>query len=99
MDSWYPRDNFTAENLRELDMNLLLNNVQTIPVKITIMLMLMFLSNSFFISFMKIKSEKLTVFRLPFFYENEKRMRVLKIQSTTLLNIKTVVKYWFFILR
>ena len=93
MDSWYPRDNFTAENLRELDMNLLLNNVQTIPVKITIMLILMFLSNSFFISFVKIKNEKLTVFHLPFFYENEKRLRVLKIQSTTLLNIKMVVKY------
>ena len=42
---------------------------------------------------MKIKNEKLTVFRLPFFYENEKRMRVLRIQSTTFLNIKMVVKY------
>ena len=93
MDSWYPRDHFTAENLRELDMNLLLNNVQTIPVKITIMLILTFLTNSFFISFVKIKNEKLTVFHLPFFYENEKRLRVLKIQSTTLLNIKMVVKY------
>ena len=93
MDSWCPGNHFTAENLRELDMNLLLNNVQNILVKITIMLILMLLSNSFFISFMKIKNEKLTVFRLPFFYENEKRMRVLRIQSTTLLNIKMVVKY------
>ena len=93
MDSWCPGNHFTAENLRELDMNLLLNNVQNILVKITIMLILMLLSNSFFISFMKIKNEKLTVFRLPFFYENEKRMRVLRIQSTTFLNIKMVVKY------
>ena len=93
MDSWCPGNHFTAENLRELDMNLLLNNVQNILVKITIMLILMLLSNSFFISFMKIKNEKLTVFRLPFFYENEKRTRVLRIQSTTLLNIKMVVKY------
>ena len=41
---------------------------------------------------MKMKSEKRTVFRFPFFYENEKQMRVLKIQSKTLLNMKLVVK-------
>ena len=44
-----------------------LNNVQTILVKITIILT--FLSNSFFNSFMIIKNEKRTVFRFPFFYE------------------------------
>ena len=42
---------------------------------------------------MKMKNEKRTVFRFPFFYKNEKRIRVLKIQSKTLLNIKIVVKY------
>ena len=41
---------------------------------------------------MKMKNEKRTVFRFPFFYENEKRMRVLKI-----LNMKMVVKYLNFI--
>ena len=43
------------------------------------------------------KNEKRTVFRFPFFYENEKRMRVLKIQSKTLLNMKMVVKYLNFV--
>ena len=42
---------------------------------------------------MKMKNEKRTVFRFLFFYENEKRMRVLKIQRKTLLNMKMVVKY------
>ena len=46
------------KNLRGLDKNLLLNNVQTIPVKITIKLILIFLSNAFFNFFMKIKNEK-----------------------------------------
>ena len=32
---------------------------------------------------MKMKNEKRTVFRFPFFYENEKGMRVLKIQSNS----------------
>ena len=40
-------DRCTAESLRGLDTNLLLNNVQTILVKITIKLILIFLSNSF----------------------------------------------------
>ena len=61
-----------------LDTNLLVDNVQTILVKITIKLILIFLSNSFFNFFMKMKKEKWTVFRFPFFYEKEKRMRVLK---------------------
>ena len=46
---------------------------------------------------MKMKNEKQTVFRFPFFYENEKRMRVLKIQSKTLLNMKMVGKYLNFV--
>ena len=37
---------------------------------------------------MKMKSEKRTVFRFPFFYENEKRVKVLKIQRKNLLNMK-----------
>ena len=37
------------------------------------------------------KNEKRTVFRFPFFYENEKRMKLLKIQSKNLLNMKMVV--------
>ena len=63
-----------------LDKNLLVDNVQTILVKITIKLILIFLSNSFFNFFMKMKKEKWTVFRFPFFYEKEKRMRVLKFE-------------------
>ena len=46
---------------------------------------------------MKMKNEKRTAFRFPFFYENKKRMRVLKIQSKTLLNMKMVVKYLNFV--
>ena len=46
---------------------------------------------------MKMKNEKRTVFRFPFFYENEKRMRVLKIQSKTLSNMIMVVKYLNFV--
>ena len=42
---------------------------------------------------MKMKNEKRTVFRFPLFYENEKRIRVLKIQSKILLNMKMAVKY------
>ena len=40
---------------------------------------------------MKMKPEKRNVFRFLFFYENEKQMRVLKIQIKTLLNMKMVV--------
>ena len=57
----------------------------------------MFLSNSFFNSFMKMKNKKWIVFRFPFFYENKKWMRVLKIQRKTLLNMKMVVKYLKFV--
>ena len=61
------------------------------------MLILIFLSNSFFNSFIKMKNEKRSVFRFPFFYENEKQMRVLKIQTKTLLNMKMIVKYLNFV--
>ena len=39
------------------------------------------------------KNEKRTVFRFPFFYENEKRMKVLTIQRKNLLSMKMVVSY------
>ena len=39
------------------------------------------------------KNEKRTVFRFPFFYENEKRMKVLKIHRKNLLNMKMVASY------
>ena len=39
------------------------------------------------------KNEKRTVFRFPFFYEDEKRIKVLKIQRKNLLNMKMVVSY------
>ena len=41
---------------------------------------------------MKTKNKKRTVFRFPFFYENEKRMRALKIQSKNVLNMKMEAK-------
>ena len=43
------------------------------------------------------KNEKRTVFRFPFFYENEKRVKVLKIQRKNLLNMKMVVNYLNFV--
>ena len=46
---------------------------------------------------MKVKNQRQTVFRFPFFYKNEKRMRVLKSQNKTLLNMKMVVKYLNFV--
>ena len=39
------------------------------------------------------ENEKRTVFHCPCFYENEKRMKVLKIQTKNLLNMKMVVSY------
>ena len=56
-DSWYPHDHCTVENLRGLDTNLLLNNVETILVKITIKLILILLPNSCFNTFIKMKNE------------------------------------------
>ena len=43
------------------------------------------------------KNEKQTVFRFPFSYENEKRMKLLKIQRKNLLNMKMVVNYLNFV--
>ena len=62
-----------------------------------IKLILICLSNSFFNFFIKMKNEKRTVFRFPFFYENEKRMKILKIQRKNLLNMKMVVNYLNFV--
>ena len=53
-----PRNNFSVENLSGLDTNLLLNGVFFILAKITAKLILIFLSNSFFNSFMKMKNKK-----------------------------------------
>ena len=60
-----------------------------------IKLILICLSNLFFNFFIKVKSEKRTVFRC--FYENEKQMKVLKIQRKNLLNIRMVVSYLNFV--
>ena len=43
------------------------------------------------------KNEKRTVFRFPFFYENEKQMKVLIIQRKNLLDMKMVVSYLNFV--
>ena len=48
---------------------------------------------------MKTKNEKRTVFHFPFFYENVKRMKVLKIQTKNLLNMKMTVNYLNFVFR
>ena len=69
------------------------SNVQTILVIMLIKLILICLNNLFFNSFMKTKNKKQTVFRFPFFYENEKRLKALKIQNKNLLNMEMVVNY------
>ena len=66
---------------------------------IIIKLILICLNNSFFNSFMKTNNEKRTVFRFPFFYENIKRMKVLKIQTKNLLNMKMTVNFLNFVFR
>ena len=43
------------------------------------------------------KSEKRTAFRFLYSYENEKQMKVLKIQRKNLLNMKLVVSYLNFV--
>ena len=58
-----------------------------------IKLILICLSNSFFNFFIKMKNEKRTVF----FSENEKRIKVSKIQRKNLLNMKMVVGYLNFV--
>ena len=62
-----------------------------------IKLILICSSNSFFNFFIKMKNEKQTVFCFPAFYENEKRMKLLKIQKKNLLNMKMVVSYLNFV--
>ena len=53
-----------------------------------IKLILICLSNSLFNFFIKMKNEKQTVFRFRFFYESEKRIKVLKIHRKNLLIMK-----------
>ena len=48
---------------------------------------------------MKMKNEKRNLFRFPFFNENEKRMKALKIQTKNLLNMKMVRNYLNFVFR
>ena len=43
------------------------------------------------------KNQKGTVFPFPLFYENEKRIKVLKTQRKNLLNMKVVVSYLNFV--
>ena len=62
-----------------------------------IKLILICLSNSFFNFFIKMRNEKRTVFRFPFFCENEKRIKVSKIQRNNLLHMKMVVSYLNFV--
>ena len=71
--------------------------MQTILVIMIIKLILICLSNSFFNFFIKMKSEKRTAFRFLYSYENEKQMKVLKIQRKNLLNIRMVVSYLNFV--
>ena len=44
---------------------------------------------------MKTKNEKQTLFRFPFFYENEKRMKVFKIETKNLSNMKMTELFEF----
>ena len=48
---------------------------------------------------MKTKNKKRTLFPFPFSYENIKRMKVLKIQTKNLLNMKMAVNYLNFVFR
>ena len=66
---------------------------------IIIKLILICLSNSFFTSFIKTKNDKRNVFVFHFFYENVKRIEVLKIQTKNLLNMKMTVNYLNFVFR
>ena len=44
---------------------------------------------------MKTKNQKPTLFRFPFFYENEKRMKVFKTESKNLSNMKMTELFEF----
>ena len=48
---------------------------------------------------MSTKNEKQTEFCFRFFYENVKRMKVLKIQTKNLLSMKMTVNYLNFVIR
>ena len=84
MDSLCPRDHYAAENHGGLDTNLLLNNVQTILVKIIMKLILIYLSNSFFQILDENEKQKTKCISISIFYENEKQMKALKIKSKNL---------------
>ena len=60
-----------AKISRELTRTCFLNNVWIILVKITMNLTLIFINNSFFNYFVKMKNKKRTAQRFPVFYENE----------------------------
>ena len=73
-DSWCPHNYCSAVNLRGLDTNLLLNNMQIILVKIIIMPIFICLSNSFFNSIIKMKNKKQTA-PFPFFMKMKKEYK------------------------
>ena len=60
-----------AKISRELTRTCFLNSVWIILVKITMNLTLIFINNSFFNYFVKMKNKKRTAQRFPVFYENE----------------------------
>ena len=60
-----------AKISRELTRTCFLNSVLIILVKITMNLTLIFINNSFFNYFVKMKNKKRTAQRFPVFYENE----------------------------
>ena len=87
MDSWCKCDHNKAETFNELDKNLLLNNVQRLLVKRIIKLILIYLSNAFYNFFLKMKNEKQTVFRFPFF------IRISSLNLVFLTEVKIKSKY------
>ena len=84
---WCPHKQCTVKNLWGIDKNLLLNNVWTILVKITMKLIQIFFINSYYIPFMKMKNEKRKVFCFSVFYENEKRVRAFFLLFCFLLSL------------
>ena len=57
----------------------------------------MFLSNSFFNSFLKVKTKKRTVFRFSFFMKFKNEQRALKIPNKNSLNKNIALNYLNFI--
>ena len=70
----------TAENPRGLDTNWRLNNVQTILLIMITKLILICLSNSFVQFIHENENRKTNCILFSIFYENEKRIKILKIQ-------------------